>query len=490
MSERKFKCPVCERGEFTKHHPVCDACGVSFRDFIQRHKATGSNPVDPVAQAVAYLDGDPNWAYYERRGGYVWLGDQAENGPDTTPFFFPCTLSPLTIRLFITTFRSRIPGIRPREWGPSFVEKVMVRMWERPPRRRILDAGSLVIFHPDFKQIGGPGRRLIPVLGAPGNYYYYTGPELKAQQHGGVLDEFIDELMLDGPRDKRAMKQLLYWWPLRAAFPDVRAPLIVFAAKANGAGKTTAAELLAAFFFDQVISLSGSKLTFDDRLYNRLVNTPGHTVLMDNVDNNLIPLFSEALADLVTAATLQTYRLHHGGTAARQNALTYLLTVNNPVLTDELRSRAYLINFKPRPNAYSDFEYRWRGRSKEVAETVLAHIHQHWGQGQFKIKDFSFWRFPVFAKLVSQAAGALLIIPSAQSATIASEALELVFEDAGKEVKQLPIEEVVAQLSKLDPLRYHLIKQQQDIYKALLDAAKDHKRFVVDGRTIKRRLSC
>jgi len=475
-----FKCPICEKGEYTKANPRCDNCGVDFSSFLNQHKATGVAAIDPVQALVDYLNADPLWAFYERRGGFVWLGGDPKEGPDETPFFFPRTLSPLTLKLFIQTFRGKVPGIRPKDWIGLVVEQAFVRLWMQPPRRLILDAGPLACFHPKFKKIGGPAPlRMMPVLGQPGAYYYYTGPELEARPHNGVVKQLIDSLFLESADDRRAFEQLLYWWPLRVAYPDIRSPLIIFAAKSNGVGKTTTANLLAKIFCDRIIEVKTGAV-FDDRLYNRLVNTPGHTVLIDNLDNHMLPAISEALSDLVTTSTLQTYRLHQGGTARRRNSLNYIVTINNPVLTDELRSRAYVLNFdRKKGQSYGMFLSLWQSKLKEVAEHVLYQTHQHWTGGcPLATITKTSWRFPEFKAVVEKAMGRGLYVPNASLHTQALAAVRKVFAAQHQSTRRLHIGTVVTQIRQLDASTFwNLVQQTANIQEALKQAVQQSKEF-------------
>jgi len=476
MAASKFRCPACGRGEYSFAAPCCDYCGVDHGAYLKQFSPSGRQlATDPVTAVATYLEACPNFAYSRIHDGWLWVA-----GEHCVEIYLH---RPYTLNYLVDLLMAQgVPNVRPRHINSIVVRRALLNLYLKGSVRQVATMGRMVPFVEQGKV--SPGLYPIRDLG-PNQFYYYLGTEITPKRNPALVTQFLNSLFLKDARDRRAFYQFLAYGLVRPLYLFSRCPFMLIAAAANEQGKTTLADAYSLLLTGELaVGLSFDVyMNVPERVINQFVTTRVPVILFDNVPGDKLSYYSERFADFITRSQFTTYRLGVGGNMQRYNDLIFIVTSNNPILTDELASRAYMINAycvsKAKKKEILD---RLRANRSELMGALLWEVQHAWQKQPPPVSCKT--RFSKFAELTNRLCGGFFL-PSVTGCSVLGQAILRVFDVLDAE--KLPVSEIKRVLTMFNNPEFVMARQDQQITEAKIKAESKKVGLKVNKDTVERR---
>jgi hypothetical protein len=197
--------------------------------------------------------------------------------------------------------------------------------------------------------------------------YYYNGPPLTPQMHGGVFDRWIQSFRCKTDNDYEVLRTWVLSLFLQLEVNWGRYPaLLLVAAEGSNVGKTESAVMLSRILGPLLpIYWKNDKMPDLDRC---LIEGDNRFLLIDNLVAGSSGVIEDGrMSEYLTKSMLNTKRLYGGGSVKVPKTNVDILTANSPILAPDLLERVLCVGL----SAARPKDARWLDRWGELRNSIL-----------------------------------------------------------------------------------------------------------------------
>ncbi len=239
----------------------------------------------------------------------------------------------------------------------------------------------------------------------PKHSVFYNCPAIMPPSKDyGVFGRFL-EFFNPADADSSVFLRAFFMAPMWGLRNFARPCWVIDSVSGAGVGKTTLVSMLARLYNEQAMDFRqadmGEKLMSETK--KRIVSKEGrasHILLLDNVEG---VFDSDMFASLVTADSISARPAYGTDEVWRENDITYVITMNNAKLSDDMSRRSYFIDLEKSQKGYT----LWKEKVAEYLDAnrsqIISDIYNILATPNRAVWDTSS-RFPEFSRDILQRA--------------------------------------------------------------------------------------
>jgi hypothetical protein len=240
--------------------------------------------------------------------------------------------------------------------------------------------------------------------------YYYQGPRLTPQDHGGVFEKWIDSFRWASRQDRQLLRAWLLTLFAQRYVPPGRYPALLLGTHSGSSvGKTETANMISKIFGRMISRYwSPSVAKEADR---EMVSGEHRFFCADNLVADKSGVISGGhLSEFITRESFETKRLYStGGTVRVEKPTVDILTANYPLLALDLLQRVVAVGLRSRPVVGNgDWIGTWEAQRSEILEEGLWIVQENskkFGGASDCTCGYADFRYPLWYSLAVECAG-------------------------------------------------------------------------------------